>query len=64
MEVYMKFSRVWRVIEGRMDDTMNGGIVEKKAPISIVKKFIFEMIGRDFLFFSLSICVFEIICFS
>lgn len=60
----MKFSRVWRVIEGRIDDTMNGGIVEKKAPISIVKKFIFEMIGRDFLFFFLSICVFEIICFS
>lgn len=60
----MKFSRVWRVIEGRIDDTMNGGIVEKKAPISIMKKFIFEMIGRDFLFFFLSICVFEIICFS
>lgn len=36
------------MIEGRIDDTMNGGIVEKKAPISIVKKFIFEMIGRGF----------------
>ncbi|PBC34106.1 Cuticle8.6, isoform B [Apis cerana cerana] len=47
-QILGEIQKVWRVIEGRMDDTMNGGIVEKKAPISIVKKFIFEMIDTQY----------------
>ena len=68
MEVYMKFSTVRRVIEGRMDDTaaVSWGKKRESIDIHIVEKFEkwYVEVSRGLFFSVISVRVFEIICSS